>query len=185
MRYQSPPCLPQVKQETIRERAARHRQERQAELRSTIDSDARSAAHRVKVQEERAKHGDQTSAQENVNRMVTRWLFPLPVVENVDDIEGAPSSEATSLNETVTKAVVSVYFSYGPNHEKLSGSSRYYTDINVHAKTNGYLPGETVSIVLSGPINKTVLGYVDESGEVCVSDALKGTHIELEGKDIS
>ncbi|WP_179078743.1 hypothetical protein [Vibrio ostreicida] len=81
MRYQSPPCLPQVKQETIRERAARHRQERQAELRSTIDSDARSAAHRAKVQEERAKYGDQTSAQENVNRMVTRWLFPLPVAE--------------------------------------------------------------------------------------------------------
>jgi len=101
------------------------------------------------------------------------------------NIGDAPSSRrATPVNVAVTKAITSVYCSYGPNHEKLTGSSRHYTDINVHAKTIGYLPGETVSIVLLGPVNKTVSGYVDEIGEVCVVDVLKGAHIEFEGKDM-
>lgn len=102
------------------------------------------------------------------------------------NIGDAPSSRgAMPGNVAITKAITSVYCSYGPNYEQLSGSSRHYTDINVHAKTIGYLPGEKVSIVLSGPVNIVVSGYVDESGEACVAGVLKGAHIEFEGKDMS
>ncbi|WP_332457875.1 type VI secretion system PAAR protein [Vibrio gazogenes] len=103
---------------------------------------------------------------------------------NIGDVPSNGGGGAAPMNVAATRAITAVYFSYGPDCQLISGASRHYTDINVHAKTSGYLPGETVSITLSGPVNKVVSGYVDENGEVCIINALKGTRLEFEGKDM-
>ncbi|MEF3021402.1 type VI secretion system PAAR protein [Vibrio mimicus] len=99
------------------------------------------------------------------------------------NIGDAPSTgNSLPLDVGVAKRVTQVFFSYGSDSHILSEVSRHYTDVNVHAKTVGYLSGEAVSIILTGVVNKTVIGYVDERGEVCIADVFKDSRLEFEGK---
>ncbi len=64
--------------ETIRERAARQRRERQEELTFTQEDYDRYEKHREQVLERRAAQGDEICTMEKVRQTVDNWLFPRP-----------------------------------------------------------------------------------------------------------
>lgn len=102
---------------------------------------------------------------------------------NIGDVP--PSSTSNSfvpVSIGTSKKITSLSFSYGANRETLTSTSRHYTDINLHAKTTGYSPGESVSVKLNGVIDKTIVGHVDDNGEVFVANILQQDHLEIEGK---
>ncbi|MGF1723355.1 hypothetical protein [Photobacterium nomapromontoriensis] len=78
MRYQSAPLLSLEKQETTKERAARHRRERQEELSSMPSNEAQCTALHEKVLAGRVERGEERATKAEVDRSVTNWLFKRP-----------------------------------------------------------------------------------------------------------
>jgi uncharacterized Zn-binding protein involved in type VI secretion len=55
------------------------------------------------------------------------------------------------------KSIQRITFSYGANQTPVDSVSRFYTDLNIHVKTSGYSPGETVTVTISGATEKALL----------------------------
>ncbi|CEA04520.1 hypothetical protein BN1049_01599 [Pseudomonas saudimassiliensis] len=84
-------------------------------------------------------------------------------------------------NTVVNKSVDRIYWSYSESQTPVSDTSRFYVDLNLHAETSGYKPGETVEIQLEGPLDKVVTGTVQSDGTVFIPEVLKNQHLELQG----
>lgn len=79
------------------------------------------------------------------------------------------------------KTIDSLYWSFGDNATPLADTSRFYVDMNLHAETTGYQPGEMLQIQLSGALDLTVQGQVDDDGKVFIPAVLRKQQLELEG----
>ena len=84
-------------------------------------------------------------------------------------------------NIVVNKSVDRIYWSYSESQAPVSDTSRFYVDLNLHAETSGYEPGEMVEIQLEGPLDKVVNGTVQDDGTVFIPEVLKNQHLELQG----
>ncbi len=91
------------------------------------------------------------------------------------------NSMASSISNSTTKEITSIYFSYSEMNHRISNYSRHYIDLNLHVNTVGYTPGETITITLEGAISKAVSGKVNENGEVLIPNIIKNDNIEMEG----
>lgn len=80
------------------------------------------------------------------------------------------------------KTITNISLSYGDAQVPVESVSRFYTDLNIHVKTSGYLPGETVTVNLSGPIEKTLTGIVDAKGVAIIPNAFGSEVINMEGE---
>ncbi|WP_225875039.1 hypothetical protein [Pseudomonas bananamidigenes] len=60
--------------------------------------------------------------------------------------------------------------------------SRFYTDLNIHVKTSGYSPGETVTVTISGATEKTLSGTVGAKGIAIIPNAFQGEAFDMEGE---
>lgn len=54
-------------------------------------------------------------------------------------------------------------------------------DVNLHAETSGYQPGETIKFRLEGAADATITGTVEADGTVFIPRVLKNQPIELQG----
>ena len=79
------------------------------------------------------------------------------------------------------KTIDRIYWSYSESRAPVNDTSRFYVDLNLHAETTGYEPGEEVEIQLEGPINRVVTGTVEEDGTVFIPEVFKNRRLELEG----
>ena len=80
------------------------------------------------------------------------------------------------------KSVTRIYWSHGDKQTPLQNASRFYTDMNLHAETVGYQPGETLEITLEGASSQRLQGVVDANGKVCIQNALKSHDVHLQGR---
>lgn len=80
------------------------------------------------------------------------------------------------------KTITSISLSYGDAQVPVESVSRFYTDLNVHVKTSGYLPGETVTVNISGPTEKALTGIVGTKGVAIIPNAFGSEVIDMEGK---
>lgn len=48
------------------------------------------------------------------------------------------------------KQVTRIFWTYGTDEKPLSNVSRFYTDLNLHVETQGYAPGEVVTVTIEG-----------------------------------
>ena len=60
------------------------------------------------------------------------------------------------------KRVTAISWSYGPDEIPVSGISRFYVDLNLHAKTENYAPGDMVEIVIEDDTGADVLEGVKQ-----------------------
>ena len=67
---------------------------------------------------------------------------------------GAASSESTAAEPKVAE----IYWSYGKDHKRLSGKSRFYVDLNLHVKTENYNDGDTVNITIKRKDGQLLFG---------------------------
>lgn len=98
--------------------------------------------------------------------------------------KGSPSAGLgpASAVAPVSKSVDRLYFTYGENQAPLGNTSRFYTDVNLHADTSGYAPGEVVEIVVAGVTNATFSGRVGSDGKVCIPAAFNSGPMSLQGE---
>jgi uncharacterized Zn-binding protein involved in type VI secretion len=61
------------------------------------------------------------------------------------------------LNQNSEKKITQLYWSYGDSFTRLSGPSRHYVDLNLHAETQNYQPGETISVTIEYPDGDTLI----------------------------
>lgn len=79
------------------------------------------------------------------------------------------------------KQVKKIFWSFSDAETPLDSVSRFYVDVNLHAETSGYQPGETVEFELEGATEGTVTGTVGEDGMVFIPRVLKNQPLELQG----
>ncbi len=60
------------------------------------------------------------------------------------------------------KKVTAISWSYGPDEIPVSGISRFYVDLNLHAKTENYAPGDMVEIIIEDDAGADVLEGVKQ-----------------------
>lgn len=73
---------------------------------------------------------------------------------------GATQSTLASTersNQNSEKKVTQLYWSYGDSFTRLNGPSRHYVDLNLHAETQNYAPGETVTVTIEYPDGDTLI----------------------------
>ncbi|TLP71549.1 PAAR domain-containing protein [Pseudomonas nitroreducens] len=63
-------------------------------------------------------------------------------------------------NQKPEKKVTQLFWSYGDSFIRLNGPSRHYVDLNLHAETQNYQPGESISVIIE---------YAD--GDALINDA--------------
>jgi uncharacterized Zn-binding protein involved in type VI secretion len=82
-----------------------------------------------------------------------------------------------------TKCVEELYFSYGDSHILLNAISRFYVDLNIHAKTSGYAAGELViiNINIGESLGRAVSAVVGPDGVAIISGAFTDDRIRMEG----
>lgn len=80
------------------------------------------------------------------------------------------------------KSIQRITFSYGENQTPVDSVSRFYTDLNIHVKTSGYLPGETVTVTVTGAAEKTLSGTVDAKGIAIIPNAFQAEVFDMEGE---
>lgn len=80
------------------------------------------------------------------------------------------------------KTISKISLSYGEAQTAIESVSRFYTDLNIHVKTSGYLPGETVAVNISGPTQKTLTGIVGAEGVAIIPNAFASEFIDMEGE---
>ncbi|MFT6465257.1 PAAR domain-containing protein [Pseudomonas sp. NyZ704] len=81
----------------------------------------------------------------------------------------------------VSKSIDRLYFSYGEGKTPLADSSRFYTDLNLHAETSGYSPGDLIEISVAGVTDTTVSGRVREDGSVLIPGVFTSRSLPLQG----
>lgn len=79
------------------------------------------------------------------------------------------------------KTIDRIFWSYSEAKAPVNDTSRFYVDLNLHAETTGYEPGEEVEIELEGAINRVVTGTVQEDGTVYIPEVFRNHRLELEG----
>lgn len=96
---------------------------------------------------------------------------------------GIAGAAATFLAGTtrVSKSVDRIYWSYRESQVPVTDTSRFYVDLNLHAETTGYEPGETVEIQLQSPLDQVMTGTVQADGTVFIPEVLKHRYLELQG----
>lgn len=72
--------------------------------------------------------------------------------------------------------------SYGDEQIPVESVSRFYTDLNIHVKTSGYLPGETVTVNISGTTGKALTGIIGAKGIAIIPNAFGSEIIDMEGE---
>ncbi|SDZ68482.1 PAAR domain-containing protein [Pseudomonas sp. NFIX28] len=80
------------------------------------------------------------------------------------------------------KIIQSIFLSHGPEKTLVDSYSRFYVDLNIHVKTTGYLPGERVSVTVSGPVEQTLSGVVAADGVANIMSAFDGVAFDMEGE---
>lgn len=97
---------------------------------------------------------------------------------------GSPTAGLGSVDSVrpVSKSVDRLYFTFGENQTPLGNSSRFYTDVNLHADTSGYSSGDMVDIVIAGATNATFSGRVGDDGKVFIPAAFSSTSLPLQGE---
>ncbi|EUB84223.1 PAAR domain-containing protein [Pseudomonas putida] len=80
------------------------------------------------------------------------------------------------------KSIQRITFSYGENQTPVDSISRFYCDLNIHVKTSGYLPGETVAVTISGTTEKKLTGTVGAKGIAIIPNAFQGEFFDMEGE---
>ncbi|PCC98298.1 PAAR domain-containing protein [Halopseudomonas pelagia] len=79
------------------------------------------------------------------------------------------------------KSVDRLYFFYGEGKTPLADSSRFYTDLNLHADTSGYSPGDLIEITVAGITDTSVSGRVSEDGSVFIPGVFTSRSVPLQG----
>ena len=80
------------------------------------------------------------------------------------------------------KTITDISLSYGDAQVPVESVSRFYTDLNIHVKTSGYFPGETVTVNISGPTEKALTGIVGAKGIAIIPNAFGSEIIDMEGE---
>ena len=80
------------------------------------------------------------------------------------------------------KSIQRITFSYGANQTPVDSVSRFYTDLNIHVKTSGYSPGETVTVTISGATEKALSGTVGPKGIAIIPNAFEAEAFDMEGE---
>lgn len=95
---------------------------------------------------------------------------------------GAPgSARVPGRVKPLSKSIDRLYFSYGDEQIPVGDTSRFYTDLNLHAETTGYAPGEMIEIAVSGVTETTVSGRVGADGKVLVPGLFTTRTVPLQG----
>jgi len=94
----------------------------------------------------------------------------------------AASFSAISSLIPKPKTIQRITFSYGESQTPVDSVSRFYTDLNIHVKTSGYSPGETVTVTISGATEKTLSGTVGAKGIAIIPNAFQGEAFDMEGE---
>jgi len=84
---------------------------------------------------------------------------------------GFQSSQSTDVEPKVAE----MYWSYGKDYKRLSDKARFYTDLNIHAKTENYNDGDSVSITLKRKDGQPLFGTtktLDLTGTVSNNEAV-------------
>src|SRR5690554_7910125 len=71
------------------------------------------------------------------------------------------------------KTIDRIFWSYSEAKAPVNDTSRFYVNLNLHAETTGYEPGEEVEIELEGAINRVVTGTVQEDGTVYIPEVFR------------
>lgn len=93
----------------------------------------------------------------------------------------ASSAFSLSASSRTDKSVTRLWWSHGADQTPLQDASRFYVDMNLHADTAGYQPGETINITLQGASNQQLQGVVGNDGKVFIANALKENNLNLQG----
>ncbi|MCL2281887.1 MAG: hypothetical protein FWC26_01045, partial [Fibromonadales bacterium] len=96
----------------------------------------------------------------------------------------APTEKVSVRTVVEKQKIKEIYWSYGKDRVKISGKSRYYADLNLHAKTENYNDGEDVSITLKNDDGQPLFGTTQEldlngtvSNNEVVFENVLGEHI--------
>lgn len=104
---------------------------------------------------------------------------------SLSNIHSGTPSTARHLGGVVkpaSKSVDRLYFSYGEDRTPLGDSSRFYTDLNLHADTSGYAPGDLIEITVSGTTDAKFAGRVGDDGTVFIPAVFASKYVPLRGE---
>lgn len=128
--------------------------------------------------------------------LMTAYLSPgiikrnnLEVREKVWKISEIIQKQPTSpMMKIENKGISDVYWTYSKDFIRLKKKSRYYIDLNLHIKTYGYMPGESIPILIkrNDLISITmetnqiqVIGQVNNNGEVIIENIFEKYTLNL------
>lgn len=105
---------------------------------------------------------------------------------DVSPLKEPPETTVSPLQEQPEKRIVRVYWSYGPDKSMLQGKSRFYVDLNVHAETENFAPGDAIEIAIESnsdaaneALSFTVTAVVGPDNIATASNVFEGKHVEL------
>ena len=75
---------------------------------------------------------------------------------------------AQKMDISPEKEVLRVFWTYGPEQTPLADVSRFYVDLNVHAETKNYSPGESVEIQIEVKNEEGVASTINAKAKVDV-----------------
>lgn len=96
--------------------------------------------------------------------------------------------EKKFIEQSATKEIKEIFWSYGENFTKLDSESRHFVDMNLHVKTVNYAVGETVEItlkyedddILFGELRELKLkGIINSNSEVIFKNILQNKTLNL------
>jgi len=96
--------------------------------------------------------------------------------------------DATAAEPVKEKAVKRIWWSYGADQTPVASAARHYVDLNLHAETEHYAPGETVEVVLenddgtelvAGQQQIRVQAKVGSDNTATVLDVFQGRTVEI------
>lgn len=119
-----------------------------------------------------------------------RIIAPLGPLSS--SVSNSPAQSALTnpqrLNRDAEKKITQLYWSYGDGFTRLSGSSRHYVDLNLHAETENYQPGESISVTIEYPDGDTLIngarkmtltGPTNTQGSVVFRNVFKNETLNL------
>lgn len=110
-------------------------------------------------------------------------LLPHGTIRVSNVHSGSPAS-ALGLSGGVkpaNKSVDRLYFTFGKDRTPLGDNSRFYTDVNLHADTSGFAPGDVVEIAVAGVVDAAFSGRVGNDGKVFIPAAFTSRSLSLQG----
>lgn len=119
-----------------------------------------------------------------------RIIAPLGPLSSGQPINSGKATTMTTLhsNSSREKRITQIYWSYGDDFIRISGSSRHYVDLNLHVETENYQPGEELNVILeysdgdtltNGMRKLPLKGFTNVQGMVTFKSAFKNGTLNL------